>query len=182
MGGGGLMSRGYRVTAALVIAKDQTGRLHNIYYGDWIPWLNDEQRGHFLRLGLVEEIEEVQSAAAVEQHPAPAATDVTANPDRVGECIDALDRSGVPSDAGAPTAQKLCAMRAVGSETMSSLRLFASARCEPRDCPGYRPMTPGPAMGNRPWRKRSSRDTSRHGIASAQAICPSKPSVFAKSR
>jgi hypothetical protein len=100
------MSGGSRVTAALVIAKDQTGRLHHIYCGDWIPWLNDERRGHFLRVGLVEEIEEDQSAAVVELHPAPAATDVAANPNRIGECIDALDRSGVPSDAGAPTARK----------------------------------------------------------------------------
>ena len=167
------MSGGYRVTAALVIAKDQTGRLHHIYYGDWIPWLNDEQRGHFLRLGLVEEIEEVQSAAVVEQHPAPAATDVAANPDRVGECIAALDRTEVPSDAGRRQPEKLCAMRAVGSETMSSLRLFASARFGPPDCPGHRPMTPGPAMVNRPSHKRSSRDTSRQSIASAHAICPS---------
>jgi hypothetical protein len=44
------------------------------------------------------------------------------------------------------------------------------------------PRPPDPATGNRPWHKRSSRDTSRHGSASARAICPSKPSVLAIAR
>jgi hypothetical protein len=44
------------------------------------------------------------------------------------------------------------------------------------------PRPRGPAMGNQPWHKRSNRSTSRHAIASAQAMCPSKPSVLAMSR
>ncbi|MDY0112702.1 MAG: hypothetical protein RBS21_00320 [Corynebacterium sp.] len=42
----------------LVPAKDQAGRLHYYYqHNPIIPWLNDEQREHFLRNGLVEEID-----------------------------------------------------------------------------------------------------------------------------
>jgi cytochrome c oxidase cbb3-type subunit 2 len=98
------MSGGYRVTAALVVAKDQSGRLHHTYCGDWISWLNDEQRGHFLRLGLVEEIDN-ESADVVELHPEPAEAAVAVKPDRIGECVEALDRLEIPSDAGAPTAR-----------------------------------------------------------------------------
>jgi hypothetical protein len=47
---------GYRVTSALVVAKDQVGRNHHVYHGGFIPWLNDEQRKHFLRHHLVEEV------------------------------------------------------------------------------------------------------------------------------
>jgi hypothetical protein len=46
----------YLVTAPLVYAKDETGRVHHCYQGAVIPRLNDQQREHFLRLGLVEEI------------------------------------------------------------------------------------------------------------------------------
>jgi hypothetical protein len=104
---------GYRVTSACVVAKDQTGRLHHFYHGDWIPWLNEEQRRHWLRLGLVEEIvEEIErSAAVVELRPAPA-TDAVVNPDIVRECIDALDRCGVPREMGRPTAR--AALRSAG--------------------------------------------------------------------
>lgn len=48
---------GYMVTAALVVAKDQRGKNHHIYRGGWIPWLNDEQRAHFLRHNLVVEVD-----------------------------------------------------------------------------------------------------------------------------
>jgi hypothetical protein len=51
-----MSATGYRVTAALVVAKDQTGRNHHVYHGAFIPWLNDEQRAHFLRHKLVEEV------------------------------------------------------------------------------------------------------------------------------
>ncbi|CQD03762.1 hypothetical protein BN000_00642 [Mycobacterium europaeum] len=51
------MSAGYRVVAPLVVAKDQTGKLHHCYRGAWIPWLSDEQRAHFLRHGLVEQLD-----------------------------------------------------------------------------------------------------------------------------
>lgn len=50
------VAAGFRVIAPLVIAKDQTGKLHHCYRGTWIPWLDDVQRRHFLSLGLVEEL------------------------------------------------------------------------------------------------------------------------------
>jgi hypothetical protein len=78
----------------LVIAKDRDGKLHHYYnqpiggsilYGSCIPWLNAEQRDHFLRIGLVEEIEEELEA-------------------RTSECVEAMRRLGLPLDTGAPTA------------------------------------------------------------------------------
>jgi cytochrome c oxidase cbb3-type subunit 2 len=77
----------------LLVVKDETGRLRHhdnqpiggsIGHGSVIPYLNDAQRDHFLRLGLVEEIGEELEA-------------------RTAECVEALDRLGVPVDAGAPT-------------------------------------------------------------------------------
>lgn len=78
--------------------------------GPVIPWLSDEQREHFLRLGLVEEIADEESAPAdpvtsEDLMPAP-------NSDLVDECVAALDRFEVPAEAGAPTARK--ALRAAG--------------------------------------------------------------------
>jgi hypothetical protein len=62
----------YRMKAPLLIVKDQAGRLHHHYnqgvggsigHGAIIGWLNPEQRAHFLRLGLVEQIpDEVREA------------------------------------------------------------------------------------------------------------------------
>lgn len=43
----------YKVTSALVVAKDQVGKLHHCYHGAVIQWLSDEQAAHFLRHGLV---------------------------------------------------------------------------------------------------------------------------------
>lgn len=60
------VATGYRVVAPLVIAKDQTGRLHHCYRGAWIPWLDDVQRGHFLRHGLVEELGSPDAAPALD--------------------------------------------------------------------------------------------------------------------
>jgi hypothetical protein len=93
--------------------------------GPVIPWLNDEQREHFLRLGLVEEIADtagtiapgrvVVSPPAVQ--PAPETDDADALdeddaldetvPDSgmVAECIATLDRLYVPATAGAPAAR-----------------------------------------------------------------------------
>lgn len=48
----------YRVTAPLLVVKDQSGRNHHTYHGATIHYLNDEQRNHFLRLNLIEELEE----------------------------------------------------------------------------------------------------------------------------
>ncbi|ORV61583.1 hypothetical protein AWC03_09825 [Mycobacterium europaeum] len=80
----------------MVIPKDREGRLHHRYKGELLDYLNDEQRERFLRMGLVEEINDTQTA--------PAPTDVPGhNTDLVDECIAALDRLGVAPDAGAPT-------------------------------------------------------------------------------
>ncbi|MEB3062481.1 hypothetical protein [[Mycobacterium] zoologicum] len=46
----------YEVVAALVVAKDIDGRLQHCYRGSIIKWLNDKQRAHFLRMGLVAEL------------------------------------------------------------------------------------------------------------------------------
>ncbi|EID12939.1 hypothetical protein MXEN_12051 [Mycobacterium xenopi RIVM700367] len=55
---------GYRVIAPLVVAKDQTGRNHHVYAGGWLPWLDDEQRAHFLAHGLVEEVDTPATVAS----------------------------------------------------------------------------------------------------------------------
>ena len=46
----------FLVTAPLVIARAQDGKMHHAYYGTVLHFLDDEQREHFLRKGLVEEI------------------------------------------------------------------------------------------------------------------------------
>lgn len=94
----------------LVLAKDEAGKIFYHYQrpvnapsirGPIIPWLNDEQREHFLRLGLVEEITEADAPAA-QQPPFADGSDV---PDAtlVDECVESLNRLGVALDAGAPT-------------------------------------------------------------------------------
>ena len=123
----------YRLKVALLVVRDEHGKLWHHYQspgpgasrGPYIPWLNDEQREHFLRKGLVEEIvdgaapvvEAAQPAAApvavAEPYTAPriAQGDVAPSPDVVNECIKALDglRNAdgpvVPTSAGAPTAR-----------------------------------------------------------------------------
>ncbi|WP_082279817.1 hypothetical protein [Mycobacterium colombiense] len=66
--------------------------------GPIIPWLSDEQREQFLREGLVEEI------ADDEEPTAPDDSDATAT--TVDNCIAALDRLNVASDAGRPSCQE----------------------------------------------------------------------------
>lgn len=60
-----MSAAGYQVTAPLVIAKDQTGKLHHAYRGTWLPWLDEAQRAHFLRHGLVEELDSPEAAAEI---------------------------------------------------------------------------------------------------------------------
>jgi hypothetical protein len=111
----------YRVLVPLVIAKNQAGKL--IYHwgpgssghghivadndpsaaGPIIAWLNDEQREHFLRNGLVEEIDDAPTSA--QPQPAPSDLIPCPNAELVDECIAALDRFEVPAGAGAPTAR-----------------------------------------------------------------------------
>jgi cytochrome c oxidase cbb3-type subunit II len=86
--------------------------------GPYIEWLNPVQREHFLRLGLVEEIADPQDVIVA----APLLTVPNSTPDepvdldaaRVAECMAALDRLGVPRDAGAPKARS--AVRAAGEK------------------------------------------------------------------
>lgn len=91
----------WKVVAPLVIAKDQTGKLHHAYCGSLLGWLNDEQREHFLRRGLVEEI------PAVDATPMPSS-------EQVGECVSALANVGVHLKAGRPAAAK--ALRDAGHQ------------------------------------------------------------------
>ena len=55
---------GYLVTAPLVIPKDQSGRRHHHYQGSFLHWLSDEERDHFLRKGLIEEVAHAEAAQA----------------------------------------------------------------------------------------------------------------------
>lgn len=61
------------VDAPLVLARDQGGRVHHRYAGEVISWLDDEQRSHFLSLGLVHEVGDV----AASSEPAPDEPDDT---------------------------------------------------------------------------------------------------------
>lgn len=103
----------------LVVAKGRDGKLHHHYQhasrgangGPLIPWLNDEQREHFLSKGLVVEVSEheaeqaAERAAAAERRRADSARlpENGAVPELVEDCIKKLDEAEVPSDAGAPT-------------------------------------------------------------------------------
>ncbi|MBO0885601.1 MAG: hypothetical protein J2P17_35765, partial [Mycobacterium sp.] len=46
----------YVVTAPLVIPKDQMGKRFHAYRGTVLPFLHDEERRHYLRHSLIEEI------------------------------------------------------------------------------------------------------------------------------
>jgi hypothetical protein len=83
----------FKVSAALVVARDQSGRLRHCYRGSLLGWLSDEQAEHFLGHNLVERIEDSAAVATL-----PAA-------DAVGDCVAALAAIGVPLKAGAPTAR-----------------------------------------------------------------------------
>lgn len=58
----------YVVDAPLVLARDQERRVHHYYAGAVIPWLDEDQRAHFLELGLVHEV--IGNASAVESDSA----------------------------------------------------------------------------------------------------------------
>jgi hypothetical protein len=61
----------FKVTAPLVVVRDQNGRNHHTYRGGYVPFLDDEQRPHFLRHGLVEEIEGPMPVESVPTAPPP---------------------------------------------------------------------------------------------------------------
>lgn len=88
----------WKVLAPLVIAKDQTGKLHHAYRGSMLAWLSDEQSAHFLRKGLVE--------AVGDDAPEMPSSDA------VGNCVAQLSSLGVDLKAGRPTARK--ALEAAG--------------------------------------------------------------------
>lgn len=95
----------WRVVAALVVAASVDGRLHHCYGGDTLDGLNDEQREHFLRLGLVEEIHEAPAAPAepVDLDADEDTLDAAApDSDAVLECVGTLARLQVPTTSGAP--------------------------------------------------------------------------------
>lgn len=105
----------YRITSPLVIAKGLDGLNRHCYQGDVLGYLNDEQREHFLRLGLVERIGADAQGTITAAADAPAERidlDDTADTDTgpadtgaVDECIGVLDRLQVPTTAGAPAAR-----------------------------------------------------------------------------
>lgn len=64
----------YRVTAPLVIAKDQDGRPYHVYEGGIIQWLSDEQAEHLLGTGLVVEVGASESDSDDDGKPAADAT------------------------------------------------------------------------------------------------------------
>lgn len=71
---GGSAAVTYKVVSALVIAKDIDGRLQHHYLGSVIRWLNDKQRTHFLKMGLVVELADGRLDAAEEHVGAQATT------------------------------------------------------------------------------------------------------------
>jgi len=100
---------------ALLIVKDKQGKLWHHYAagasgvarGPLIDWLGDDQRENWLRLGLVEEIDD--APATPPQPPRPHGTGA----EIVDRCIGDLDRLGLPAGAGAPAARK--ALRDAGA-------------------------------------------------------------------
>ncbi len=46
----------FKVVAPLVLARDSEGKVHHHYAGSVIAWLPDDQRAHFLELGLVVDV------------------------------------------------------------------------------------------------------------------------------
>lgn len=50
----------FRVTAALVLARDHEGKTNHRYHNEVITYLDEEQAAHFLKCGLVEKIGAVE--------------------------------------------------------------------------------------------------------------------------
>ncbi|GAB4621040.1 hypothetical protein MOKP38_45890 [Mycobacterium avium subsp. hominissuis] len=101
----------------LLIVKDQNGVLWHHYQnpsaatgarnlGPIIAWIGPEYLDRWLRLGLVEEISDESAAAQNRSTSAQFGGAPEPNSEFVGECIAALDRFDVPSDAGAPTCRQ----------------------------------------------------------------------------
>lgn len=80
----------YRVTAPLVVAKDREGRNHHCYAGAIIHWLGPEQRDRWLRLGLVEEIDDTPPLRPPPTAPRPGRRASQARQDRPGREVGGL--------------------------------------------------------------------------------------------
>lgn len=103
----------YRVTAPLVLAKDQAGNVNYHYrdcpnlgapanYGEIIPWLSDAEAEFLLSSGLVEKID-----------PPEPDTDASASEtEAIHDCLKVLESLDVDLGAGAPTARR--ALREAG--------------------------------------------------------------------
>jgi hypothetical protein len=94
----------YRVTSARVFAEAHDGRLWQCFNGACLDWLSPVQESHFLKMGLVERIDDGTSA---DESDADGDTLDAAVPDSgaVDECVATLARLQVPATAGAPTAR-----------------------------------------------------------------------------
>jgi hypothetical protein len=108
-------------------AKDRQGNLNQHIQGGrgpnlgpYIEWLNDEQRVHFLRKGLVIEIDGPEASVEVPRPELP--RESGALPELVDECIRQLDEADVPSDAGAPTCRTALRDKGIafGNDTIAS--------------------------------------------------------------
>jgi hypothetical protein len=70
----------YKVTAALVCARDRGGKVQYYYPSPdcdtIIPWLDDDQAAHLLRMGMVEKVDgdESESAEVADGRPPRTAT------------------------------------------------------------------------------------------------------------
>ena len=60
----------YRVTAPLVLAVDQGGQTHHVYFGGVIDWLSDDQHDYFLSEGLVVHLDAPTPAEGDKPHAA----------------------------------------------------------------------------------------------------------------
>jgi hypothetical protein len=98
----------FRVIAPLVVVRDRSGRLQHTYHGAVVPWLGDEQKEHFLRHKLVEE---VAAAPAVTPQPAPAAAPGDKAPLKTAPDTDwvkyAVSKGANQDDAQKATKQEL---------------------------------------------------------------------------
>jgi hypothetical protein len=98
----------YRLASGvpLLVVRDRQGKLQYHYAaggggvarGPLIDWLGDDQRENWLRLGLVEQIDD--EPAEPPQPPRHEAAEA------IDRCLDDLDRLGLPAEAGAPAARK----------------------------------------------------------------------------
>jgi len=123
----------------LLVVKDKQGKLRYHYAGGGggvargplIDWLGDDQRENWLRLGLVEEVDDAPAA--------PPPTHGGAGAEAVDRCLDDLDRLGLPAGAGAPAARK--ALRDAGASHANDV-IAAAVRTRKAAAPRLARTTP----------------------------------------